>query len=117
MVVNTVVSRDQLKILLETVVGELSKIVTHFKVQTRIEHDNLSTRAYFSIRRKSTPGKEVVKMNIEFMSVLNTKQIASLHLDTHIYFLTEDLTDAELKDVILLHAMIGIVPYELANRP
>ena len=110
------VPRDQLKVPLETVVGELSKIVTHFTICSRIEHDNISTRLYFSMRRIGDPDKEVIKMNIEFISVLNTKQTTGLHLDTHTYFLTENLTDPELKDVILLHAMIGIVPYEIANH-
>lgn len=109
------VPRDQLKILLETVVRELPKIITHFTLTSRIEHDNISTRLYFSMYRKNTPEKEVMKMNIEFMSVLNIKQTTSLHLDTHVYFLSEDLTDPELKDIILLHAMIGIVPYQLVN--
>jgi len=110
------IPRDQLKILLETIVGELTQIIAHLTLTSRIEHDDHSTRLYFLIYRKDTPGKEVVKMNIEFTSVLTAKHTIGLHLDTHIYFLAEDLTGPELKDVILLHAMIGIVPYELANH-
>jgi len=111
------VPRDQLKMLLETVVGELTKIIAHLTLTSRIEHYDHSTRLYFLIYRKDTPGKEVVKMNIEFTSVLNIQQTVGLHLDTHMYFLTDNLTDPELKDIILLHAMIGIVPYQLANHP
>ncbi|MBI5152849.1 MAG: hypothetical protein HZA36_00070 [Parcubacteria group bacterium] len=111
------IPRDQLKILLEAVAEEIPKIVTHFKIKTRIEHDNLSARLYFSLRRNKEPDKETVKINIEFLSVFTPQRTVGLHLDAHTYLLTKDLSDPELKDVIILHAMCSIVPYQLANRP
>ncbi|MBI5421116.1 MAG: hypothetical protein HZA35_02265 [Parcubacteria group bacterium] len=112
---NIVISRDQLKLLLETMGGEIPKIIINFEVQTRIEHDNFSTRVYLSLRRKKFPNKEIAKVTTEFISVMDAQKNTCLHFSFHHHCFVANLTEPEFIDIYHLIALYGMIPYQFAN--
>ena len=110
------IERKDLPLFLKEVIEAMLPILPHFKITSRIEHDERSTRIFFIVKRPQRPCQEIAKMDVEFIYTLNTKKEPGIDVDTHIYILASNLTDQEIKGIVLLHAMCGLTPYEFLNQ-
>ncbi len=111
------IEKKDLPIFLEEVLKTLVPNIPNILISSRVEQNKKATQIFFVISRPRNPNQEIARMSVEFIYTLNKAQKPSLHIDTHIYILTGDLEDTEVKSLILLQAMCGFASYEFLNDP